>query len=133
MTTEPVGTGTRQTWQRAAIRDLLASLSEFRSAQQVHELLSRSERPVGLATVYRCLQTMADAGELDVIVGIEGEQSYRWCSGGHHHHLVCRHCGKTVEVQTKTIEEWTRTIAEKYGFVDVVHNFELFGVCEDCA
>ena len=123
---------TRQTWQRAAIRDLLNSLDDFRSAQQVHELLRASGRQVGLATVYRALQSMAENREVDVIVSAEGESQFRLCSGGHHHHLVCRKCGKTVEIQTKTIEGWTSAIAAKYGFSEVEHNFEVFGTCGDC-
>ncbi len=90
MTTSPAP---RQTRQRSAVKALLDDLEEFRSAQQVHELLRSRGASVGLTTVYRCLQALADSGEVDSRVNDEGETVYRKCSDHHHHHLVCRECG----------------------------------------
>ena len=61
---------------------------------------------VGLATVYRNLQAMAADGEIDMLRTDDGEAVYRACSTGHHHHLVCRDCGRTVEVEGPTVEAW---------------------------
>lgn len=76
---------------------------------------------------------MAAAGELDVLAGPDGETVYRRCSDGHHHHLVCRHCGRTVEVAGSAVEAWTRRVAEHEGFSDVHHTLELTGTCSDCS
>ena len=54
-------------------------------------------------------------------------------SSGHHHHLVCRNCGFTVEVEGPTVEQWSQTIAEDNGFTEVSHTVEIFGTCRDCA
>ena len=106
---------------------------DFRSAQQVHALLRDRGEQVGLTTVYRALQAMADAGEVDVLRTAEGEATFRRCSARHHHHLVCRECGKAVEVDGPGVERWTQRLADEHGFVDVTHTVEIFGTCADCA
>lgn len=123
----------RNTRQRGAISTALAETDGFASAQDLHALLrSRGER-VGLTTVYRALQSMADSGEVDVMRPPGGESMYRRCSSGHHHHLVCRVCGRTVEVEGPTVESWADRVAGRHGFVDVSHTMEIFGTCPDCA
>ena len=87
----------RATRQRAAVAALLTESEEFRSAQDLHLLLRARGEAIGLTTVYRTLQSMADGGEVDVLRSGDGETVYRRCSTGHHHHLVCRSCGRTVE------------------------------------
>ncbi|MBA2414351.1 MAG: transcriptional repressor, partial [Geodermatophilaceae bacterium] len=62
-----MSTPLRTTRQRTAVSALLGDLEEFRSAQHIHQLLRAQGDTVGLSTVYRTLQAMADAGELDVI------------------------------------------------------------------
>jgi Fur family ferric uptake transcriptional regulator len=83
--------------------------------------------------VYRTLQALADAGEVDVLRADDGEAVYRRCSSGHHHHLVCRHCGRTVEVEGPAVERWADRVASEHGFVAVSHTIEVFGTCAACA
>jgi Fur family ferric uptake transcriptional regulator len=111
---------------------VLASFEGFRSAQEIHDLLRRNGDPVGLSTVYRTLQALADGGELDVLRTEEGESVYRRCSTTHHHHLVCRSCGRTVEVEGPTVERWSDAVAAEHGFTDVSHTLEIFGTCPAC-
>jgi Fur family ferric uptake transcriptional regulator len=113
--------------------ELLADVEEFRSAQELHELLRHKGESVGLTTVYRTLQALADAGEIDVMRPPGGEHLYRRCSSGHHHHLVCRVCGRTVEVAGPTVESWADRVAAEHGFADVSHTLEIFGTCAECA
>lgn len=124
--------GTRSTRQRSAVSAALAAVDDFRSAQQLHDLLKARGDAVGLTTVYRTLQALADAGDIDVLRTDEGESIYRRCSGGHHHHLVCRNCGKTVEVEDSQVEKWATAVASAHGFVDVQHTVEVFGLCAEC-
>jgi Fur family transcriptional regulator, ferric uptake regulator len=124
--------GGRPTRQRRAVAEVLGTFSDFRSAQEIHELLTRRGETVGLATVYRTLQRLADAGEVDVLRTEDGEAIYRRCSPAHHHHLVCHTCGATVEVEGPAVERWTRSIAEEHGYADVSHTLEIFGVCAAC-
>lgn len=128
MTTAP-----RQTRQRAAVKALLDDLDEFKSAQQLHDLLRDKGDSVGLTTVYRCLQALADTGDVDLLVNDEGETLYRKCSDEHHHHLVCRSCGTTVEIAGLDVEAWADTVAGEHGFTSVSHTIELFGLCAACS
>ncbi|WP_420175174.1 Fur family transcriptional regulator [Luteococcus sp. OSA5] len=123
----------RVTRQRLAIRSLLDEVDGFRSAQQLHELLRQGGDQVGLATVYRTLQAMFEAGEVDGIRTDEGEMVYRQCEDdGHHHHLVCRSCGRTVEISAQVVEHWAAQVAAQHNFRDAGHEIELFGLCSDC-
>ena len=122
----------RPTRQRRAVMEAMDSFADFRSAQEIHELLGERGEQVGLATVYRPLQRLAEAGEVDVLRTEDGEAVYRRCSETHHHHLVCRTCGATVEVEGPTVERWTRSIAAEHGYADVSHNLEIFGTCPRC-
>ena len=131
--TEPnLPQGTRPTRQRRAVATALRSFDDFRSAQDIHDLLRRSGDNVGLSTVYRTLQALADADEIDSLRTESGESIYRRCSATHHHHLVCRNCGATVEVEGPVVEKWTRSVATAHGYSDVSHTLEIFGTCGNC-
>ena len=123
----------RQTRQRTAVRELLEDITDFRSAQQLHDLLRGRGYAIGLATVYRCLQTLAETGEVDVLIGREGEARYRRCSDVHHHHLVCRNCGKAEEVEADVVEHWAESIAAEHGYREVQHSLEIYGICPGCS
>ncbi len=123
----------RTTRQRVAVAGLLADSGEFRSAQDLHAALRASGASVGLATVYRNLGLMAELGEVDTLVREDGETLYRRCSDMHHHHLVCRQCGRTVEIAGPAVERWANAMAAEHGFSEVSHQLELFGLCGGCA
>jgi Fur family transcriptional regulator, ferric uptake regulator len=128
-----IGVGARSTKQREALVSVLDEVDGFRTAQQLHAMLIDRGDKVGIATVYRSLQLLADADLVDVIHGEEGEASYRRCSTRHHHHLVCRECGRAVEAQAPDVEVWVDAMAAEHGFSDVSHDLEIFGTCADCA
>jgi Fur family ferric uptake transcriptional regulator len=116
-----------------AVRRALADAGTFVSAQDLYTRLRATGHRIGLTTVYRALAAMAETGEADVLTA-DGQQVYRACgSGEHHHHLVCRTCGKTVEVSGPAVERWAAAIGGEHGFVDVTHSLEIFGTCGDCA
>lgn len=123
----------RPTRQQAAVAAQLETLEDFASAQELHARMRAAGDKVGLATVYRTLTVLAEDGEVDVLRTDEGEAVYRMCSTGHHHHLVCRGCGRTVEVEGPTVERWTEKVAAEHGFTEVAHTLEIFGLCADCA
>jgi Fur family ferric uptake transcriptional regulator len=123
----------RPTRQRAAVEAVLAGIDDFLSAQDLHARLRTQGQNVGLATVYRTLQAMATDGDVDMMRTGDGEAVYRRCSSGfHHHHLVCRSCGRTVEVEGPAVERWADKIGAENDFSDVVHTLEIFGTCSDC-
>lgn len=124
----------RATKQRAAISGALADSERFLTAQELHARLKRSGTKVGLTTVYRTLQMLAESGEVDVLHPGGSEAVYRSCdAAAHHHHLVCRDCRRSVEIESEELERWTDTVAHRHGFVAASHTLEIFGLCEDCA
>ncbi|WP_028654735.1 MULTISPECIES: Fur family transcriptional regulator [unclassified Nocardioides] len=131
--TDRPATGLRPTRQRLAITAALQASVDFQSAQEVHDAVRQNGEKVGLATVYRTLQAMADAGEVDVRHSPAGEATYRRCSTSHHHHLVCRSCGRTVEITGSAVEKWAHAVADEHGFTEVAHTVELVGLCAECS
>lgn len=86
--------------RQQAVRDALAASGSFLSAQDLHGRLRDAGVRMGLTTVYRTLQLLAGGGRADVVVREDGQRAYRVCaSGAHDHHLICRRCGSTAEVQ----------------------------------
>lgn len=123
---------TRRTVQKDAVRRALEDSEGFVSAQQLHDRLSGGKDPVGLATVYRQLGALAEAGQVDTIA-LAGERLYRACTvGEHHHHLVCENCGKAVDIDLPS-EDWIRAIAAQHGYTVTAHVLEVFGRCPECA
>lgn len=125
----------RITRQRTAISDLLQATEQFLSAQEIHDRLTNRGESVGLATVYRNLQLLADAGEVDVLRQDGTDtQLFRYCaSTRHHHHLLCRNCGTTVELADDRIEKLIREVAGENGFTNISHDVEIYGLCANCS
>ncbi|HAM27616.1 MAG TPA: transcriptional repressor [Microbacteriaceae bacterium] len=124
----------RNTWQREAVRQALGENEGFVSAQSLHSALRGTGSPIGLATVYRALADLAVEGEADSLQSIEGESLYRACTPGqHHHHLICRNCGLTVEIEADAVERWARSVAAEHGFTQPNHVVDVFGLCATCS
>ncbi|WP_346277390.1 transcriptional repressor [Pseudonocardia sp.] len=106
---------------------MLDRLNDFRSRRRSSRNSAVPHR-TGLTTVYRTLQTLVDAGEIDIVRTGSGAAVYRRCtSSGHHHHLVCRHCGRTVEIEGPTVESWAEHVAEAHGFSELSLRWRLSG------
>ena len=124
----------RRTRQRDAVTALLAEVSGFHTVHQLHAMLRERGARVGLTTLYRALQVLVDLGEVDAMRPPVGDTLYRRCGDSeHHHHLVCRSCGHTVEVTGPAVERWADRMAAEHGFTDVSHTLEIFGTCQRCA
>lgn len=121
----------RQTKQRDEVRLALRGRDAFVSAQDLHLELAQSGSGIGLATVYRALNSLVDEGEADALTR-EGHTVYRACDPGHHHHLVCRECGVTIEIHADEVESWAKRVASEHGFVAARHVVDIFGLCPQC-
>ena len=115
-----------------AVISTLEKTGGFASAQEVFQLMRKQGKSTGLATVYRALQKAVADNKVDVIRKEDGEAKYRFCASGHHHHLVCTNCGKTVEVEGSAVEKWASNMAKENGFRQITHVVELFGLCQKC-
>ena len=123
---------TRPTRQRRAVAACMQTFDDFRSAQDIHDLLRRNGENVGLSTVYRTLQALADGGEVDVLRSEDGEAVYRRCSTSHHHHLVCRSCGRTADVDCVVDERPCLTPSDDHGYVIDEAEVVFWGLCPAC-
>lgn len=123
----------RNTWQREAVKEALGVSEGFVSAQSLHSNLHVAGSTIGLATVYRALADLATEGEADSLQQ-DGENLYRACTpGSHHHHLICRNCGLTVEIEADAVETWAQSVAAQHGFTQANHVVDVFGLCEACS
>ena len=123
----------RNTRQRRIIKATMEELGDFISAQDLHLILANRKEQVSLATTYRVLQSLANAGELDSVKGIEGETLYRHCRvKDHHHHLLCRRCGTAIELEAPALEDWALAMGKQHGFSELEHVVEVAGYCPDC-
>lgn len=132
MTTSNSNPARRQTWQKDAVLHALGKAEGFVSAQQLHKQLTQHGSVIGLATVYRTLNSLVADGLADSLVNA-GESLFRDCSKGHHHHLICNECGIAVEIEAKQAEEWASKVAKDNGFTDVSHTIDIFGTCKKCS
>lgn len=122
----------RLTKQRKAITEALTSQENFKSAQEIHALLTASGETIGLSTVYRNLTEMFEARDVDMIIGADGESQYRLCSNNHHHHLTCTKCGHALEITGEALEVWAKQVGIDNGFTEIAHTLEITGVCKNC-
>jgi Fur family ferric uptake transcriptional regulator len=130
---EHSGRTSRITRQGQAVLSVVDRSDSFRSAQDIHAQLRADGETVGLTTVYRHLSLLTEEGQLDALQTAEGELVYRRCtSGTHHHHVVCRQCGRGSEVELPDLERWAESTAADLGYTEVTHTVEIFGVCGDC-
>jgi Fur family ferric uptake transcriptional regulator len=111
---------------------VLERVGGFASAQEVYQLLQRGNQSIGLTTVYRALQSLLDDKVVDTLRRDDGEAIYRLCGENHHHHLVCKSCGATIEIQANAIEKWAQQMASDHGFREAGHTAEIFGICKKC-
>jgi Fur family transcriptional regulator, ferric uptake regulator len=137
--TRPIGR-VRNTRQAAALAEVLRDADGFRTAQEVFDEVRRRGDHVGLTTVYRHLNLLAENGSADVVHRADGESQYRLCGDPaepktvgdhHHHHVVCRECGRSVEVSGPEVEAWADRVAREAGYTDVSHTLEVFGLCPE--
>lgn len=122
----------RNTWQKDAVKHALGEASGFVSAQQLHLVLRNHGSTIGLATVYRALADLAAAGIADSLQSDGGELLYRACGEEHHHHLICRDCGLTKEIEADRVESWAEQVAGEHGFANPSHTIDIFGTCSAC-
>jgi Fur family transcriptional regulator, ferric uptake regulator len=128
---------TRDTPRKRALLEVLADAEGFLSAAQLHDRIRAQLAPrglrVGITTVYNQLRRLSDTGAVDTVHGDDGEIRY-WLprQAAHHHYLVCRSCGRAVEIVAEPVEEWADTVGAEAGFGEVTHNFELSGLCGRC-
>ena len=124
--------GIRPTPARVAVLGELSRESDDVTAQRLHGRLRQRGKRLGLATVYRTLDALAEAGVIDTLRHHPGEACYRRCGDEHHHHLVCARCHRVVEIAECGLEGWLGRVSAAHGFIATGHRLEIDGLCAAC-
>ncbi len=120
----------RSTRQKRAIEEVLRSRDNPLTPLEIHTLAARQVPKLGLATVYRSLKALAAENRV-VSVEIPGEPPrYERADKGHHHHFLCRECGRVFELE-KCLDGILKIAPSGFRVDD--HEIILYGACRACA
>jgi Fur family transcriptional regulator, ferric uptake regulator len=127
--------GYRRGGARESVVELLGRQNCCLSAQDIHEQLRKARRPVGIASVYRALETLAELRLVKRVDAGDGIARYEpaTADGEHHHHLVCRDCGKVEAFSDSRLERAIDRLADGLGYSVDEHEVVLVGACADCS
>lgn len=128
------GNGLKSTVQREIIIRRFVSIGKHLSADELYTSLREEHPSIGLATVYRTLKILSEAGIAREQRFNDGYTRYEFNDPkeGHHDHLVCTQCGKVEEFENGDIERLQDDVAEAHGFRIDHHKLELYGLCPAC-
>jgi Fur family transcriptional regulator, ferric uptake regulator len=126
--------GHRQGGAREEVLALLGRQDCCLSAQEIHDRLRVGGRRVGLASVYRALDALAQL-RLVHRIDVAGTACYEPAdpSGEHHHHAICDRCGKKDAFSDPELERLIHGVGERLGYEIGAHDIVLHGACPECA
>ena len=131
--------GLKITKQRLLVLEALASCpGRYLTAEEIYETIKTDSPEIGLATVYRTIQLLSELCFIDRINLDDGFVRYEIVDANdsackrHHHHLICRNCGKIISFQDELLDKLEKKITEKTGFMVVDHEVKLYGYCKEC-
>ncbi|GHB90038.1 transcriptional repressor [Cerasicoccus arenae] len=123
--------GMRITATRKRLVSVLFEAATPLSVEAIHRKLGRNT--FDLVTLYRCLGAFEEASVLQVVRDEQGKALYEMIdtAHGHHHHVICRKCGKIDCLDACMIGPF-EDAARKLGYEDLSHRLELYGLCAGC-
>lgn len=126
--------GHRTGGAREEVLALLGRQDCCRSAQEIHDALRDEGRAIGLASVYRALDVLAQH-KLVHRVDVDGTACFEPAdpSGEHHHHAICERCGKLEPFEDPELERLIDGVGARLGYEVGGHDIVLRGTCPDCA
>jgi len=120
------------TQPRERIASILEREKRYLSASEIYDILRRARAKVSLSTVYRTLDFLTSKGEASSRIDEQGEATFVSCEPTHHHHAICRACGKVEEVACDAMESFADALRSYHGFRLDEHAMEFFGRCAQC-
>lgn len=127
-------TGLKQTQQRKMIVQAFLEINSHVDADELHRRVVKEGHEIGLATIYRTLNLLTEAGLIEQKSFQDGRSVFEVAHpGSHHDHLICTECGHVIEFEDEEIELLQETIAKKYGIELKSHRLDLYGRCLDRA
>ena len=126
--------GMKYTEQRAIILQILLTLDEHLSAEEVHAIIKEKypKQNIGIATIYRTLNFLEEVQLISSISFGKDGKKYEGNAKEHHDHLICTSCGKIVEFFDEQIENRQEIVAKNNNFEITDHNMQIYGICKDC-
>lgn len=124
------------TQRRTVLGVFISHPGEHLSAEDVYGILRDGDTDIGLATVYRSLELLAEIGILQKMEFGDGCSRYEVgtmrADEHQHHHLLCLKCGKVEEFDADLLDDLERDVSEKSAFRIVDHQVKFLGYCRDC-
>lgn len=128
--------GYKLTPQRRAIVDIIVmEEGTHLTTEELYDLVRKECPEIGLATVYRTVQLLGEIGVLSKLDLNDGCSRYELVheeENHQHHHLICKNCGKVIEVHGDLLDYLEHSIEEKYNFKVINHSVKFYGICCDC-
>ena len=131
--------GLKVTNQRLLVLEVLADhRDKHMTAEDIYELVKEDYPDIGLATIYRTVQLLREMQLVDRINLDDGCLRYEISdmSDGetkhHHHHLICKTCGKVVPFEEDLLDELERLVEQETGFCVSDHELKFYGQCQEC-
>ena len=125
--------GMLQSKQREQILDIFLKTEKHPTINDLYDLVRKKHPQIGLATVYRTMRIICDAGlARETDFGGNTKRFEHKYKHQHHDHLVCLNCGRITEVISPAIEKLQENLARKHRFKAVRHKMEIFGFCKTC-
>jgi Fur family ferric uptake transcriptional regulator len=125
--------GLKVTLPRLKVLDVFrSSKTRHLSADDVFRNLMQHDNDIGMATIYRVLGQLEQAGLVQRSAFGEDRAVYELNEGSHHDHLVCINCGRVDEFTDNTIEARQQAVANQHGYVLTDHRLALYGLCPKC-
>ena len=122
---------TQRTRSQERILRLLKSLKQAISAQDIYVTLREGKDSMGLATVYRSLETLKLEGVVQVRTVANGESLYSTVKEDKHH-LTCLQCGASIPIHECPVHELENQLHQSHQFKIFYHTLEFFGLCQAC-
>jgi Fur family ferric uptake transcriptional regulator len=125
--------GLRRGGARRAVVDYLSGQDCCRSAQEIHDGIVSAGGAVGVASVYRTIETLVELRLVQRVDVGDGIARFEPTGAGdhHHHHLVCDDCGRVEPFTDEPLEQALERAAGRLGYA-MQHEVVLRGTCGDC-
>ncbi len=124
--------GYRLTPQRMMVVEALHSANKHVSAEEIYAQVQARYPYANISTVYRTLELLKELGLVTEIALGDGRVRYHPAEKGHHHHLVCHKCGRTIDLPEPALSPLEDTLLHDYQFKADLRHLAIFGLCADC-
>ena len=125
--------GYRVSGPRRYVMQLLESNAQPMTPLEIYQALSQSGRPLGIVSVYRALELLAELRLVCTVYNPDGSAGYVVGAGGHHHHIVCQNCHQAIAFAgSEDLSSLIQRVEKETKFHVSDHLLQLYGICPDC-